>query len=50
MNQSPKLIEYTDMNHINDKNNRKLFSNYYFFLDDKSISITYLFKKQSLIT
>ncbi len=33
------------MNHINDKNDHKLFSNYYFFLNNKNISIIYLFKK-----
>ena len=49
MNQSLKLIDYANMNHVNDKDDRKSFSSYYFFLDDKSVAISYSFKKQSLI-
>ena len=49
MNQSSKFIGYTDTNHVNDENDHKLFSDYCFFLNDKSAPITYSFKKQSLI-
>ena len=49
-NQSLKLIGYTKANHVNDKDDRKSFSSYYFFLDDKSAAISYSFKKQSLVT
>ena len=49
MNQSLKLIGYTNMNHVNDEDDRKSFSSYCFFLDDKSAAISYSSKKQSLV-
>ena len=48
-NQSLKLIDYMNTNHVNDEDDRKSFLSYYFFLDDKSVAISYSFKKQSLI-
>ena len=49
MNQSSKFIEYMNVNHVNDEDNHKSFSDYYFFLDDKNTPITYSSKKQSLV-
>ena len=40
-NQSPKLVGYADADHANDEDDRKSFSGYCFFLDDKSAAITY---------
>jgi len=48
-NQSPKLVGYADADHANDEDDRKSFSGYCFFLDDKSAPITYSSKKQSLV-
>ena len=48
-NQSPKLVGYADADHANDEDDRKSFSGYCFFLDDKSAAITYSSKKQSLV-
>src|SRR6266480_3573088 len=47
--QSPKLVGYTDADHANDEDDRKSFSGYCFFLNDKSAAITYPSKKQSLV-
>jgi hypothetical protein len=48
-NQSPKLVGYADADHANDEDDRKSFSGYCFFLDDKSAAISYSSKKQSLV-
>ena len=48
-NQPPKLIGYADADHANDEDDRKSFSGYCFFLDDKSAAISYSSKKQSLV-
>jgi Reverse transcriptase (RNA-dependent DNA polymerase)/gag-polypeptide of LTR copia-type/Integrase core domain/GAG-pre-integrase domain len=48
-NQSPKLIGYADADHANDEDDRKSFSGYCFFLDDKSATISHSSKKQSLV-
>jgi len=50
VNQSPKLIGYADVDHANDEDDRKSFSGYFFFLDNKSAAISYSSKKQSLVT
>jgi hypothetical protein len=47
--QSPKIVGYADADHANDEDDRKSFSYYCFFLDDKSAAITYSSKKQSLV-
>jgi len=47
--QSPKLAGYVDPDHANDEDDRKSFSGYCFFLDDKSAAISYSSKKQSLV-
>src|SRR5208282_1539337 len=39
-NQSPKIVGYADADHANDEDDRKSFSGYCFFLDDKSAPIT----------
>ena len=48
-NQSPKLVGYADADHANDEDDRKSFSGYCFFLDNKSAAISYSSKKQSLV-
>ena len=47
--QSLNLVGYADADHANDEDDRKSFSGYCFFLDDKSAAITYSSKKQSLV-
>ena len=48
-NQSSNIVGYMNTDHVNNEDDRKSFSGYCFFLDDKNTSMTYSSKKQSLV-